>query len=190
MTGQNEFLELFGHFTVADVVLLGAAAAFVIAVYMKLKKLVIQKHDENVAKDQRIEEAHDVAEKYPEYRKQSIEVQKELKAEIAQIKETLNGVIERLDIMENKTRQREQNKLRDKLIQYYNYYTDEKTNPSHCWTEMEADAFWRLFADYEETGGDGFIHGVVEPAMRSLTTVKVSEKIERNIPMIQRGAKI
>ena len=54
----------------------------------------------------------------------------------------------------------------DKLM---DYYTTEETNPSKSWTQMEAEAFWGLFSDYEEAGGNGYMHSVVQPAMTELT---------------------
>lgn len=33
---------------------------------------------------------------------------------------------------------------------------------------MEAEAFWGLFRDYEEAGGNGYMHSVVQPAMTEL----------------------
>ena len=37
---------------------------------------------------------------------------------------------------------------------------------------MEAEAFWELFKDYEEDGGNGYIHSVVRPAMNLLRIVE------------------
>lgn len=36
---------------------------------------------------------------------------------------------------------------------------------------MEADGFWDLFREYEEAGGDGYIHTVVQPDMERLGVV-------------------
>ena len=40
---------------------------------------------------------------------------------------------------------------------------------------MESIAFWGLFEEYEEAHGDGYIHSVVEPAMRMLMVVKMDD---------------
>lgn len=34
---------------------------------------------------------------------------------------------------------------------------------------MEAEAFWELFKEYEDRGGNGYVHSVVQPAMNELT---------------------
>lgn len=39
------------------------------------------------------------------------------------------------------------------------------------WSELEKEAFWELFEDYEARGGNGFIHSIVEPVMRELKVV-------------------
>ena len=74
----------------------------------------------------------------------------------------------RLDSVEETNKRRECNKLRDRLLQNYRYYTNEATNPSKSWTQMEAEAFWGLFRDYEDAGGNGYMHSVVQPAMEEL----------------------
>ena len=41
---------------------------------------------------------------------------------------------------------------------------------------MEAEAFWGLFRDYEEAGGDGYMHTVVQPAMEKLRIRECGEE--------------
>lgn len=41
---------------------------------------------------------------------------------------------------------------------------------------MEAEAFWELFRDYEDAGGDGYVHTEVQPAMERLTVLEVGTK--------------
>ena len=43
------------------------------------------------------------------------------------------------------------------------------------WSEMEADAFWKMFGDYEEADGDGHMHTKVQPEMRSLNVILMHE---------------
>ena len=104
--------------------------------------------------------------KYPQYREQSRKIQQEFRKEIDGIKEILKD-------MQEKQERRERNKLRDKLLQSYRYYTDKEKNPSQTWTRMESEAFWELFRDYEDAGGDGYIHSVVQPAMNLLTIIDI-----------------
>ena len=73
--------------------------------------------------------------------------------------------------MQEKNERRERNKLRDKLLQNYRYYTDKDKNSSQTWTRMESEAFWELFRDYEDMNGDGYMHTVVQPAMNLLKII-------------------
>ena len=61
------------------------------------------------------------------------------------------------------------NELRDRLLEAHRYYTGKGT-----WNAMEATVFWELFHDYEKLGGDGFVHGTIEPAMRALPVLPIS----------------
>lgn len=83
----------------------------------------------------------------------------------------------RLETMEETNKRRECNKLRDRLLQSYRYYTNINTNPSQAWSSMEAEAFWGLFRDYEEAGGNGYMHSVVQPAMAALRVHDLGEEV-------------
>ena len=53
---------------------------------------------------------------------------------------------------------------------YVAFDTEKET-----WSEMEKEAFDKLFHDYEELGGDGFMHSTVEPAMEALEVVLMTD---------------
>jgi hypothetical protein len=84
--------------------------------------------------------------------------------------------MKRLIEMEEQNKKRERNKLRDRLLQNYRYYTNIETNPSQTWTEMESEVFWEMFKDYEEAGGNGYMHSTVLPEMERLIVVEVGQK--------------
>ena len=42
---------------------------------------------------------------------------------------------------------------------------------------MEAEAFWELFKEYEDAGGDGYIHTVVQPAMNLLKVIDIEDAV-------------
>ncbi len=96
-----------------------------------------------------------------------------LEGEISALRKSQEESMKRLVAMEEMTQRRERNKLRDLLLQNYRYYTNNEVNPSHSWTRMESEAFWELFKDYEEAGGNGYVHTVVQPAMLDLTITDV-----------------
>ena len=56
----------------------------------------------------------------------------------------------------------------------YTHLSPEK-NPLHAWSEMEADAFWSMFKEYENAKGNGHMHTVVQPEMRALEVIPMHE---------------
>ena len=44
-----------------------------------------------------------------------------------------------------------------------------------AWTEMEADSFWEQFSEYEDNGGNGHMHTIVQPAMNKLSVIKMDD---------------
>lgn len=177
MTGFDEFKEVFGSITVLSVVELLLAILFCYLIYRKLSKYLIGRYEASKKKDEQLKTALDQVSKYPEYRAQSLRVQKELQTEIDSLHSAQSEQIERLKKMEDDTTRRERNRLRDRLLQSYRYYTDPACNPSGTWNTMEAEAFWEMFSDYEDVGGDGYIHSVVQPAMNLLKIVDIGERI-------------
>lgn len=180
MTGLTQFLENFGHITLAQVVSVALALVFLFLIYKEIKKYVtikVSEHEkhkkEEELKKQKLEEAWSATQKYPEYRRQSIHIQEMLEGEIQEIREGLHALLCRLDEIEKQNKKRECSKLRDMLLQNYRYYTNVQQNPSQSWTKMESDAFWELFREYEAAGGDGYMHTEVQPAMERLIVVEV-----------------
>lgn len=201
MKGIEAFLTLFGNVTISDVALVIAAIVFMIAIYKRVKKYFNDKviaHNERAEiekkRDSDIKEALEAVRKYPEYRQQSIKIQEllerenqETRQQSLKIQALLEEEIQELRIMiqddkkrllkiEEQDRRRECNRLRDILLQNYRYYTDQERNPSQSWTRMESEAFWDLFRDYEDLGGDGYMHTEVQPAMEKLNIVSVGKK--------------
>lgn len=108
----------------------------------------------------------DLQEKHQESVKQSIRHDEMIKKDISSLSEAINRIANTLDEMQEKENETKLKELQDSLIRYYNKY---KTIGS--WSNLEKDAFWDLFEDYEKRGGDGYIHSIVEPAMRELKVI-------------------
>ena len=177
--GLEQFLSVFGNITVGTVVIFIIAIIFLILVYKKVKKYFVDRYKAEKGRDEKINEALEEVRKYPQYREKSRQIQNELWNEINELKTSQTVLVETQTEMNNtlnemieKQERRERNKLRDKLLQSYRYYTDIEKNPSQSWTKMESEAFWELFGDYEDMNGDGYIHSVVQPAMNSLKIVE------------------
>lgn len=178
MTGLNEFLELFGGLTVANLVTIGLAGFFLRYAYLQIKKYFESKIRTEKEKEEQLAKCLSAISKYPEYRQQSIDAQKNLQGQIDELKKVQIEVISGLKELRTTIEKRDRNKLRDKLLQYYRYYANPEKNPSQSWTRMESDAFWELFKDYEELNGDGYMHTEVQPAMNKLTVIEID--VEKN----------
>lgn len=172
----QSFIDTFGNITVLDVAIFIAAIVFLVLIYRKVKDYLIKKHDAEKLRDEQLQEALTAVRKYPEYRKQSIQIQHELEDENCAVRKDIQALTKRIEKMEEDTKRRERNKIRDRLLQNYRYYTNTETNPTQSWSRMEADAFWELFKEYEENGGDGYMHSEVQPAMNKLTIVEHETK--------------
>ena len=180
MKGLDEFLDLFGDITVSQLVTGIFTLVFMFFIYKQVKKYFDEKikaQNERIQaekkRDADIQEALIAVRKYPEYRQQSIKIQELLEGEIQELRVMIQEDKERLARMEEQDRRRECNKLRDMLLQNYRYYTNKERNPHQSWTQMEAEAFWELFGDYEDLGGNGYMHTVVQPEMERLMVVDV-----------------
>ena len=176
MLGYDEFNDIIGKITLSQVAQFIMLMVFLWLVYKKVKhyfeeryETMKRREEADKQRDTQIKEALEAVRQYPEYRQQSIAIQEKLENEIRAIRISQQEYSGRLEKMEEDQKRRERNKLRDHLLQSYRYYTNPDTNPKHSWSRMEAEAFWELFRDYEEAGGNGYVHTVVQPAMNLLT---------------------
>jgi hypothetical protein len=179
----DEFLMVFGDITIGKLVIYVLAGYFLYLIYKELKKMnnaKLKEQQEKLAaekeKDKKINEAWQITQKYPEYHKESIDIRNGIEKEIQELRYDFGIIIKRLDDMDAQNKKRECSKLRDMLLQNYRYYTSEIQNPSKSWTRMEAEAFWELFREYEEAGGNGYMHSEVQPAMERLLVIEVGMK--------------
>lgn len=174
MNKYNAFIELFGEITILDLALWIGAIGFAYSLYKKVNDKICARHDAEQTYKSKLEEAYDgVHNKYPEYRQQSLQIQQALTARMDSMGQVLDDMMQKLANMQEVADRRERNRIRDRLLQVYRHYTNPETNPSRSWNSMEAEAFWEMFKDYEEAGGNGFMHNVVLPAMENLKVVDV-----------------
>lgn len=182
MAGMEEFTQLFGGITLSQVIMIGMAGVFLLGIRRLVKdyldkryKAKQEKDEAEKEKDKKLKTALEAISHYPEYRQHSREIQEELKGELGKIRESLQDLSNRVDVMEKGRKEEDLHKLRDLLIKSYNYYASPERNPSGTWTRMESDSFKELFGDYEAKGGDGYIHTVVQPAMERLRVVEMDD---------------
>ena len=185
MFGLEEFLDTFGTLTIGIVVEILIAAVGVFVAYKKLKDKMIGAYEERKQQKDDIQEALDGVRALPNYRKQSLEIQKQLKNADDKILETCQKIQdgvnenhkilnERLDRLED----RERNALREKILHMHRMFTSVKRNPMQAWSEMERDSFNELIKDYESLNGNGHVHTVVIPDMNKLRVILMTDSEE------------
>ena len=98
--------------------------------------------------------------------KQSIRHDDMIKEDLVKLSETVDNIAITLNEMKEKNNITEVKKLKEKLVGYYNKYKN-----SDGWSKVEKDVFWDLFEEYENRGGDGYLHSIVEPVMREMKEI-------------------
>ncbi len=172
---MEQFVSLFGKITVGQLVSFGIAAIFMYRIWKKFRDYLTQKYEEDKEQQNRIQEVIDQAKEYPKWRQQSLDMQKQFTDSIAELEKGQKEQAEQLKRMVESNHKREMNKMFNRLLTCFQYYTNEEKNPMQEWTEMEASSFWNMFEDYEELGGNGYMHTEVKPKMDMLTTIPMHE---------------
>ena len=172
----KEFLQVFGEIKVATVVIVIAAFIFLFKIYKAVAAYFREKYRLEMEKEKQMQGILKQVEMYPKWREQSIERQKEFTKAIDKLQQNQAEITRELKDIEERRKKTKRNELRDRLLQTYRYFTNKEKNPMLAWSEMEAEAFWKVFGDYEEAGGDGDMHTTVQPAMRRLEVVPMHEQ--------------
>lgn len=165
---MEAFLEIFGGITIGFLAKLVCAIGFAVTVIISGAKQCKTWYKKREKQREKYHEVMDQVAKYPEWRQQSINIQKEFT-------EAIRNLQNRMEEIEDANQRRERNKLRDRLLQSYRYFASDEKNPAKAWSEMEADAFWEMYRDYEKLGGNGHVHTEVQPAMRHLEVIPMHE---------------
>lgn len=136
---------------------------------------MVETHDKKIAE---LEKHHNkdmqkFQEKQLEYRQQSISKQTNIDARFVDVNDKLDSLTELILNHYEETKKLKRNELREKLLNSYRYFTSLEMNPKQEWNEMEAESFWHTLKDYEDLGGNGYMHSVVKPAMEKLTIIPI-----------------
>lgn len=175
---MSEFLSIFGHINLSTVIMVGSALFFMYNIYKKFTNSIIENHEKGKARDEKLEQLLEEVNRYPIYRQQSIEVQKELRGGIDKLTIAVEKIGKRQDEIEAERNQRKLNELRNKLMQMHQMYTVPDRNPMMAWTELEKESFNGIFKDYENLGGNGHMHSTVRPDMEKLRVIPLHETEE------------
>ena len=176
MPGIEAFEKVFGNITILSTLQFVLAVVFIVLVYKKISDYLLKFHDEKKERDKELKEALEAVKRYPEYRKQSLDIQKALDYKIKYLQDAQQDIVSRIDKMEQNFMKTERNRLRENIISSYRYYTNKEKNPMQAWTRMESEAFWEVFSDYEDRNGDGYVHTVVQPAMNLLYIIEMEDE--------------
>jgi hypothetical protein len=109
-----------------------------------------------------------------QYRQQSLTKQQEISTQFNEINNKIDALTKLINEHYEETNRLKRNELREKLLTSYRHFTSLETNPNQEWNEMEAEAFWHVYGDYEKLGGNGFMNSTVKPAMERLNVVKIN----------------
>lgn len=172
---MDYFLQSFGEIKFGTVIIF-IAALFVAAIFIsKGYKVLVSFHDKMQEKDNTLTEVVNKTDALDIELKKIATTQDSIISSIDKISEAQDSLIDQVTSFEKVMKTQSCNKLRDRIVQSYRYYTSIDKNPMQEWTEMEKDAFDRLFADYEDLGGDGYVHSTIEPAMNSLNVIDMTD---------------
>ena len=138
---------------------------------------------ENQERDNKIAALQAAVDSLPGYRAQSMQIQAQLQNTDREILEACmaikEGVLENRQVLDerlDRLERREKNSLRQKILQEHRIFTDEHMNPMCAWTEMEHHSFFKLVEDYEDLGGNDYVHSEVLPAMNRLRVIPMSDR--------------
>ena len=180
---MDELLQIFGKIPLSDVIIFIAAMGFLVTIGMKVYKIIVSGHDAIQEKENLLEQLQKDIKEIKDNPTVTREEWKILKSKQNSLESVLNEILKTQKILAEKQENFEAenkahnlNKLRDRLIQSYRYYTSEEKNPLKAWSEMEQEAFNNLFEDYETLGGNGFMHSTVAPAMSALEVISMSNQ--------------
>ena len=172
---MDYFLQSFGEMKLGTVIIF-IAALFVSAIFIfKGYKALVSFHDKIQEKDNTLTEVVEKTNALDIELKNIVKTQDSIISSIDSFSKAQNELINQVTSFEKVMKTQSCNKLRDRIVQIYRYYTSVDKNPMQEWTEMEKDAFDRLFKDYEDLGGDGYVHSTIEPAMNSLGVVDMTD---------------
>jgi hypothetical protein len=143
-------------------------------------------------RDQKIATLETAVASLPGYRAQSLQIQQQLQTAdttiLATCQQIQAGVAENQRILNarlDKLERREKNALREKILREYRLMCSETLNEMHAWSEMESHAFFALVRDYEELGGNDYVHSVVLPAVNELEVIPMTD-VDRLAEMFRR----
>ena len=172
---EEHFLRLFGNITISQIFIAASSVIFLYKALSEIKKYLMRRYDDKKAQEERLQKVIEQTSKYPEWRQQSLDIQREFAASITNLEKRTEENSAQIRKMTEENQKRELSKMFDRLLHYFRYYTSPEKNPMQAWTEMEESSFRNMLKDYEELGGNGYAHTEIEPKMKLLTKIPMHE---------------
>ncbi len=95
--------------------------------------------------------------------KQSIRHDEMIRDDLKKLTDTMDNIVNKIEIMQDKIDATEMAKLKEKILAYYRKYASLGE-----WEQFEHDVFWGLYDSYISHGGNSFVKHDIEPVMRNL----------------------
>ena len=165
---MDALITLCGNIPLSTVILAIVAIVFLIKVGKKVYKEIADFHDRRQERDAVLSRIQGELIMIKENQEKISKEMNELALEQDEIKE-------KQQVLEENHQDYILTTSRDRLLQSYRYYTSTEKNPMGAWSEMEKEAFDKLFKTYERMGGDGLLHTEVEPAMAKLDVISLED---------------
>ena len=207
---MEEFLKLFGHITILEVVEFIIAISFFVTVLIKCIQYINKKHDAEQQRTSDIQEALSGARSLPKCQLHSEKIHDELKNEITTVhdnletkilkleqkvdtkidglQDTLDSIVAHLKEIDEDRKKRERNKAREELLQGHRMFCDVDKNPMKAWSQLEHDSWMARYDDYIECGGNGDMQKRIYPDMCDLMIVHMDD--EQKLYELMRSRKL
>lgn len=108
-------------------------------------------------------------------REQSFNYQKEYMDIVNGITQKQDEILDKVDALTEQSRKYQLADIRETLLQAYRYYTNEDTNKSLCWTEIEHHSWNEQYDVYVQNGGNGYMQNTVKPDMDRLRIIALND---------------
>lgn len=115
----------------------------------------------------------ELLQKHHKQKQHSLEKYAEIDKQFETLIDRIDSLAKILEQQHQETQKIKRNELREQLLKSYRFYTSLEKNPSQTWNEMEAEAWWHTYSDYEALGGNGYIAAEVKTAMKKLTVTSI-----------------
>lgn len=115
---MDAFLEVFGDMTVATLVLIITALIFVWKLYNIVKDHLIVKYKQEEEKERRVQKIIEQAENYPQWRQQSLDIQKKFSDTIASVETAQHNNLEGLNRLGKMIAENEATTCRYRILRF------------------------------------------------------------------------